>query len=51
MRCKRGIAEGISGSLILAVVVLIIILGVVGFLLGWWEGAIQEIKNIFRFGR
>lgn len=46
MRGKKGIALEIIAYWILALVVLIIILQVTGFLAEWWEGAIEAIKNI-----
>jgi|ETN02SMinimDraft_4_1059925.scaffolds.fasta_scaffold819259_1 hypothetical protein len=52
MRCKRGQHREIPISLIIAGLVLaLFVFAVVGFILGWWEGTLEAIKNFFRFGR
>jgi len=49
MKNKDGIAIDVAGWWILAIIFLVIILGAIGFLFGWWEGTIDYVKNFLRF--
>ena len=51
MRGKKGQYRSFIINMIIAFIVLFIIFGVISFLLGWWSGTIEYIKDFLRFGR
>lgn len=50
MKNKKGVFGAITVEMAVAIVVLVLVFLIIGYLAGWFGGTGEWIKNFFRFG-